>query len=216
LFDAFQQAESSISREFGGTGLGLSISKSLIEMMNGEIKVSSEIGKGSTFTFNVIMKQPTARTTVDSTGNETYTAKEIVDAADENVDIDGLFTGHLIILAEDIEINREIVLTLLLPTGIQIHCAKNGEEALQLFGNEPDAYDLILMDLHMPKMDGLEATRKIREFNTSNAKSIPIIAITANVLKGDIERCLTSGMNGHIGKPIDFDELIAILKQYLC
>jgi len=135
--------------------------------------------------------------------------------AEENTDISGNFTGRHILLAEDVEINREIVMTLLAPTCIEIDCAKNGLEAVHLFSESPDKYDVILMDVQMPEMDGYDATRRIRELNAQRAADIPIIALTANVFREDIEQCIKAGMNDHIGKPIDFDELIKKLREYL-
>lgn len=126
-----------------------------------------------------------------------------------------VFTGHRILLAEDVEINREIVLALLEPTGLEIDSAEDGEEALRLFRENPERYDAIFMDLQMPKMDGLEATRRIRELNIPKAKTVPIIAMTANVFREDIEKCLASGMNDHVGKPLDFDTVLAKLRKYL-
>ena len=125
------------------------------------------------------------------------------------------FQGHRIILAEDVEINREIVLTLLEPTLLEIDCAANGDEAVKLFKAAPELYDMIFMDMQMPVVDGLEATRRIRALDSKNAKEIPIVAMTANVFKEDVERCIEAGMNDHIGKPIDYDEMLAILKLYL-
>jgi CheY-like chemotaxis protein len=127
----------------------------------------------------------------------------------------GSFDGHTIMLAEDVEINREIVQALLEPTGLTIDCAENGVEALEKFTQNPEKYVMIFMDVHMPEMDGYEATRRIRALETPRAKTIPIVAMTANVFKEDIERCLKSGMNGHIGKPIDFDEVLEVLRNYL-
>ncbi|MDL2217276.1 response regulator [Christensenellaceae bacterium OttesenSCG-928-M15] len=118
-----------------------------------------------------------------------------------------------ILLAEDVEINREIVLAILEPTGVVIDCAVNGKEALALYAQDPLKYDAIFMDIQMPEMDGYEASRRIRALNTKNASSVPIIAMTANVFREDIERCLGAGMNGHIGKPLDADELILILSD---
>ena len=125
------------------------------------------------------------------------------------------FRGLHILLAEDVEINREIVITLLEPTQLKIDCAVNGSEAVRLFSDEPEKYDLILMDLQMPDMDGITATVKIRALEIARAKEIPIVAMTANVFKEDIEKCIESGMNDHIGKPIDYDELLSKLKRYL-
>ncbi|MDL2259067.1 response regulator [Eubacteriales bacterium OttesenSCG-928-K08] len=132
--------------------------------------------------------------------------------ADEEEDC---FEGHNILLAEDVEINREIVIALLEPTGLEIDCACNGAEAVALFNANPSRYSLILMDVQMPEMDGYTATRNIRASDQPRAKQIPIIAMTANVFKEDIEQSLASGMNAHIGKPLDFDELLAVLRQYL-
>jgi len=125
------------------------------------------------------------------------------------------FSGHTVLIAEDIEINREIILALLEPTHIMVECAENGAQALAAFSEAPDKYDLIFMDVQMPEMDGYEATRRIRALDIPRAKDIPIVAMTANVFREDIEKCLRAGMNGHIGKPIDFDKAFAILKTYL-
>ena len=125
------------------------------------------------------------------------------------------FTGHTILLAEDVEINREIVLTMLEPTNIAVDCAENGSQAVNMLETAPDRYDMIFMDIQMPEMDGYEATRRIRSLNVPGAKTIPIIAMTANVFHEDVEKCLEAGMNGHIGKPIDFDDVIRQLRSFL-
>ncbi len=125
------------------------------------------------------------------------------------------FAGCRILLAEDVEINREIVLALLEPTHLQIDCAVNGAEAVDMFLAAPEKYGMIFMDVQMPEMDGFTATRTIRESAAPRGKEIPIIAMTANVFKEDIERCLASGMDGHIGKPLVMDEVIDCLKKYL-
>jgi CheY-like chemotaxis protein len=124
------------------------------------------------------------------------------------------FTGHSIMLAEDIEINREIVLALLEPIGLEIDCAENGAKAVELFSANPDKYDMIFMDLQMPEMDGYTATRTIRALDLEWAKKIPIVAMTANVFKEDVENCIKAGMNGHVGKPLDYNEVIAVLEKY--
>ncbi|GBU27860.1 histidine kinase [Treponema sp. R8-4-B8] len=118
-------------------------------------------------------------------------------------------------LVEDIEINREIVIALFEPTKLEIDCAENGVEAVRMFTEAPDKYELIFMDIQMPKMDGYEATQRIRSMDNPKAKAVPIIAMTANVFKEDIEKCLAAGMNGHIGKPLDFEEVMNILHSYL-
>ena len=118
-------------------------------------------------------------------------------------------------IAEDMEINREIVLALLEPTNLRIDCAENGSEAVRAFAEAPDRYGMIFMDMQMPEMDGLEATRRIRALDAPNAKSIPIVAMTANVFKEDVDRCIEAGMNSHVGKPLDFNEVLRKLRQYL-
>jgi CheY-like chemotaxis protein len=125
------------------------------------------------------------------------------------------FAGRRILLAEDVEINREIVLALLEPTGLNIRCAENGARAVELFREDPELYDIIFMDIQMPEMDGYEATETIRALDTPRAKTIPIIAMTANVFREDVEKCLSAGMNDHVGKPLNFDEVLRKLGEYL-
>jgi len=130
-------------------------------------------------------------------------------------DVTGMFKGRHILLAEDVEINREIVLTLLEPTNLNIDCAENGVEAVRMFSETPGKYDMIFMDVQMPRMDGYEATRRIRELDAPNADSIPIIALTANVFREDVERCIDAGMSDHLGKPLDYDKVMEKLYTYL-
>jgi CheY-like chemotaxis protein len=126
-----------------------------------------------------------------------------------------IFKGRRVLLAEDIEVNREIVLALLETTALEIDCAVNGVEAVKMFSEAPDRYDLIFMDIQMPEMDGYEATRRIRSLGGDWAQRIPIIAMTANVFREDIEKCLESGMNGHVGKPLNAVEVMASLREHL-
>ncbi|MDR2604756.1 MAG: response regulator [Desulfovibrio sp.] len=125
------------------------------------------------------------------------------------------FRGLRILLAEDVDINREIVLSLLEPTGLDIDCAENGTQAVAMYAAAPERYAMIFMDVQMPEMDGFEATRRIRALQHPSAAQVPIAAMTANVFKEDIERCLQAGMNDHVGKPIDLDEVLRILRRYL-
>ena len=127
----------------------------------------------------------------------------------------GIFKGRRIILAEDVEVNREIVFSLLEPTELIIDAAENGREAFELFQRNPDSYDMIFMDVQMPEMDGYEATMKIRALDLQKAKGIPIVAMTANVFKDDIEKCISSGMTDHLGKPINYEKMIYKLCTYL-
>jgi CheY-like chemotaxis protein len=123
--------------------------------------------------------------------------------------------GFRILLAEDIDINREIVASFLEPTSLSIECAENGAEAVRKFSEAPERYDLIFMDIQMPEMDGYEASRRIRAMNFERAKHIPIVAMTANVFREDIERCLAAGMNDHVGKPLNLPDVLAKLRKYL-
>ena len=204
LFEPFTQVDSSISRKYGGTGLGLVISKKIVEMMQGDIHIKSKLGEGATFIFTIeagIPEQKTENDKPDSGTNPINKTKSL--------------SGKRILLAEDIEINREIVVTLLNEFNLKITEAEDGQQAVDKFAAEPEKYDLIFMDIHMPGVDGYEATRLIRSLDNPKAKTVPIIAMTANVFKEDVERCLAAGMNGHVGKPLDFSEVTAILVEYL-
>jgi CheY-like chemotaxis protein/HAMP domain-containing protein len=137
-------------------------------------------------------------------------------SGDDGVSVDeGCFKGCRVLLAEDIEINREIVMALLEPTMLEIDCARNGVEAVEMFSAGHAKYDMIFMDVHMPEIDGYEATRRIRALDIPGAKEIPIVAMTANVFQQDIEKCLASGMNDHLGKPLDLKDVMAKLRRYL-
>jgi CheY-like chemotaxis protein len=204
LFQSFQQAENTTTRKYGGTGLGLALSKQIIELMGGEIWVDSIEGKGSTFGFTVVMTQAEASDAA---------------LAEEDVEIEaipGELRGKRILLAEDVEINCEILITLLEDTEAEIVTAENGKQACDLFINAQEPFDLILMDVQMPEMDGYDASRHIREHGGPHGAVVPIVAMTANVFKEDIERCIEAGMNAHLGKPIEFNKLMLTLRRYLC
>jgi signal transduction histidine kinase len=207
LFFFFLQADSSIARNFGGTGLGLAISKKIIELMQGDIRIESEEGKGSSFIFTIRAEIPEL-----SAGSSAQTAEDsgkVVSGQNTN------FKGKRILLVEDIEINRDIVISILEPLGLQIIEAEEGQRAFDLFRADPNGVDLIFMDIHMPGIDGYEAAGLIRALDHPCAKTVPIIAMTANVFKEDVERCLAAGMNGHIGKPLDFNAVKVTLEKYL-
>jgi len=215
LFQSFHQAETSTVRKYGGTGLGLSICKSIVEMMNGKIWVESEPGKGSTFSFMVQVKHG------DEEKQYLDEMKEKHQKDTDKSKKDNDFSGRRILLAEDVEINREIVLSLLDLTHLEIDCAENGKQAVEMFCEEPGRYEMIFMDVQMPEMDGYEATRRIRQFESMLEPSsrsydhIPIIAMTANVFREDIENCIEAGMDDHLGKPLDYDMLMEKLCSYL-
>jgi len=206
LFQSFEQADGSITRKYGGTGLGLVISKRIIELMGGDIWIESELGKGSAFIFT--FKAEKAYEKIDP-----KPLSELSGGADANDTVIS-FEGKTALLAEDIELNREIVLAMLEETKLKIDCVENGQEAVDTFMADPNKYDIIFMDMQMPDVDGLEATRRIRASGIPEGARVPIIAMTANVFREDIEKCLKAGMNDHIGKPIDFNELIQKIKSY--
>jgi len=134
---------------------------------------------------------------------------------ESTAEIKGIFNGKHILLVEDVEINRDILTELLIPTGIKIDCAENGKIAVQMFSDAPEKYDMIFMDVQMPEMDGYEATKRIRALKFPQAQTIRIIAMTANVFREDIERCLEAGMDNHLGKPLDFVDVIDKLRHYM-
>jgi len=207
LFNSFVQVDSSIARKFGGTGLGLAISKKIVELMQGKIQIKSEENKGASFTFTIRAEIP-----------EKPVPSAEIPAAEPVSEQLSDYHGKRILLAEDIEINREIVITVMEPLGIKITEAENGKQAYDLFCADPGGFDLIFMDIHMPGIDGYEASKLIRAFEAEHPErqnKVPIVAMTANVFKEDIEHCLAAGMNDHIGKPLAFDALMIILKKYL-
>lgn len=324
LFQSFEQADGGISRRFGGTGLGLAISKNIVESLGGTIRVQSQPGQGSTFTFTfptkkgeghsahpqinwkdlrllvvdsspktqsifqrlsdthgfscqmlsrwedvydfLLQEEPFHFVFVDqslmddeeilahsslweqthlvvmtsitswkdlspekSLGIYRYIQKPLFASSIIDCMVDCLtrsrrpddgcnppsLAGRCILLAEDIQINREIVIALLEPAGIAVECAENGLKAVEMFSADPLRYDAILMDIHMPEMDGYQATRAIRALGFPHAAEIPIIAMTANVFREDVEHCLDCGMNDHIGKPLDMDEVLHKLQRHL-
>jgi len=342
LFNMFQQAEGGTTRKFGGTGLGLAISKRIVEMMDGQIWIESELGKGAAFIFTVRLEKtfsderhilargvnmPNMRVLavddmpevreyfveiaqrlnfhcdVAGSGEEAlemirkngnynicfidwkmpglnnfellreingnghdnsvifmmssaewnsleaeaktagikrflskplfpsliseyineYLGLENNKKEEKNVISEkGEFRGRRILLVEDVDINREIVLALLEPTELVIDCAEDGKTALDMYRRTPDAYNMIFMDIQMPNMDGYEATRLIREYEQEKSelsqtrlKRVPIVAMTANVFREDVEKCILAGMDDHIGKPLASTEVIEQLRKYL-
>ncbi|MDR1028510.1 MAG: response regulator [Clostridiales Family XIII bacterium] len=335
LFSSFEQADSSTSRTFGGTGLGLAISKRIVEMMNGRIRIDSELDKGATFTFTVrvmrgnktkdaspdldkkwnnlrvlavddaedvrdyfteiaarvgftcdraaggeealsmiarngpydiyfidrqmfgmdgfelsrkirdgdtgksvitiissgewaSIEDEAKRAGVDRFLSKPLFPSAIADLINECLGTGGIpeaaeaaeaqkdcFRGRRVLLVEDVDVNREVVFAFLEPTGLTVDFATNGREAVDIYNAAPGDYDLILMDVQMPEMDGCEATRRIRALDAPAAKEVPIIAMTANVFREDIERCLAAGMNAHVGKPLDFVDMMTQLHRFL-
>ncbi|MCL2704868.1 MAG: response regulator [Spirochaetaceae bacterium] len=160
------------------------------------------------------VQKPLFPSTIMDIINE-YLGVTDIHTKETDTDIIGLFKGHQILIAEDVEINREIVQALLEPMLLDIDYAENGEEAVKMFSKAPNKYEMIFMDLQMPKMDGYEATRTIRSLDIPKAKTIPIVAMTANVFREDIEKCLAAGMNSHVGKPLNAADILDKLRTYL-
>jgi signal transduction histidine kinase/CheY-like chemotaxis protein len=200
LFNAFTQADGSTTRIYGGTGLGLAIVSQLVDLMGGLLGVNSVEGEGSEFWFTANFK---------CTDKKTESTKDVV------VDYDNLQFDAKVLLVEDNPINLMVAQKMLEKVGLKPSLANNGIEALEQLKDQ--SFDLVLMDCQMPEMDGFDATREIRQLNIKalNKQPLPIVAMTANVMSGDRERCLEVGMDDYIGKPVRRDELASILKRWL-
>ena len=203
IFESFTQADGSTTRQHGGTGLGTTISKQIVESMNGRIWVESEVGKGSTFLFVIQLPVAEGVTSCKEAHGGIATAEK------------GPRRSYNILLAEDVEENIALATIRLEQRGHRVAVAMNGLEVVKNFGEKD--FDLILMDMHMPEMDGLEATRKIRQWEKESgaSRAIPIVAMTAAAMKGDRETCLEAGMDDYVSKPIDFIKLFSILAQVM-
>ncbi|MBB4798522.1 PAS domain S-box-containing protein [Brevundimonas bullata] len=199
LFERFTQADASTTRVYGGTGLGLAISRRLIEIMGGEIGVDSRPGEGATFWFETPLAQG---------GVLGRLANDAGDLA-----APGGMAGGRILMADDAPGNRELVSAILRGLGLEIDTVCDGAEAVQAM--QTGAYDLVLMDVHMPVMDGLTATREIRRMQAGSGHRTPILALTANVQADQVARCLDCGMDGHLAKPIQIPELAGALAHWL-
>jgi two-component system, sensor histidine kinase and response regulator len=208
IFSAYNQADRSITKQFDGTGMGLAISKRNIELMQGKIWIESELGKGTKFIFTLKMKKG-KQSVVSATAESAPAPAPVIKASDLQLQ------GYTILAAEDMNFHREVLSMYLKKTGVNIDYAINGKEAVEKFKANPEKYKLILMDIRMPEMNGDEATKIIRALNLKNAKNIPIIAMTADVFKEDIEKCAAAGMNDHISKPVVPKIIYAKLKQYM-
>jgi len=239
LFSSNNQADRNIEKQFGGSGQELAISKRNIELMQGKIWIESELGKGAKFIFTLKMKKgkqsavPSATEITSATATSATAASAtaasateitsataasataasapvpVINASDLHLD------GYTILAAEDMNFHREVLSNYLKKTGVSIDYAFNGKEAVEKFKANHEKYCLILMDIRMPEMNGDEATKIIRALDLEKAKKIPIVAMTADVFKEDIQKCLSAGMNDHISKPVVPKIIYAKLKQYL-
>ena len=198
-FEPFTQEGKETITSFSGSGLGLSIVKDIVELMNGTIELKSEENIGTTFTITIPFK-------IDYTLEE----KKSEELLEKEIDL----KGYTALLVEDNELNMEIARILLQDEGMNIIEAKNGKEAVEIFKSSiPNTFDFIFMDIMMPVMDGLEATKQIRKLERFDAKAIPIIAMTANAFDEDRKDCINAGMSEHIGKPIDISELKKVINS---
>ena len=198
LFTAFNQGSDTITEQYGGTGLGLAISQNLVNQMGGEITVESKFGEGTSFSFSIELE---------------ISDEIIIEEVSENIQIPDL-SGKRILIAEDIDINRLVIEELLAETKASIDFAMNGLEAVDMFTQSlNNFYDLIIMDIQMPVMNGYEASQKIRSISRDDATSVPIFAMTANAYSEDVEKAFESGMNGHLAKPIDLEAMYKVLSQ---
>ena len=208
LFEPFTRENSSLLREQQGTGLGLSITKAFVEMMQGHISVVSHQGEGSRFEV-VLRLRPASE------------QEKSVPAQEMTVDPEAYrnaFGAYRILAAEDNALNREILGELLKESGVQIEFAVNGKEALERMTEHGEGYyDLIFMDMQMPVMGGCEAAAAIRKMEQEQQRSIavPIVALTANVFAEDSDRALSSGMNAHLGKPVELPKLLGMMVKYI-
>ena len=201
IYEEFSREHSTTENKVPGTGLGLPIIKSMIELMGGSIQVESRQGIGTKFTIDLSFD---------------IALKEEVYGSEDTIELSAIHTikGKRILLVEDNELNAEIAKTVLEDVGALITRAENGQQALELFKEKPaGTFDVILMDLMMPVMDGYTATRKIRELERSDAKTVPIIAMTANAFQEDAEKCIAVGMNAHLAKPLDIEKMKKTIKS---
>jgi len=200
LFQPFEQGDNKISRNSGGTGLGLAISSNIVRLFGGYINVNSAPGEGSEFSFCIWLREA-----------ESDLPKDVILS-----DITGKLTNKRALLVDDVEINRMIVISMLEGTGLSIDEADDGLVALQKFEESAEyTYDIVFMDVKMPNMDGYEASMAIRTLDRLDVQHVPIIALTANAFKDDIDKALEHGMNAHVAKPVELDALLEVLFRFL-
>jgi CheY-like chemotaxis protein len=196
LFEVFTQVDTSSTRRFGGSGLGLSIVKRLATIMDGSVGVKSEPGRGSSFWATVELEE----------------AEKPHGSADTFACPEAPFRDARILVAEDNEVNRRVLLRLLERLGCRVDLVVNGTEAVECF--QRDVYQLVLMDLHMPDMDGLEATRRLRQMENKGRRT-PIVAVTASAMNEDRDRCRSAGMDDYLAKPVSMGDLTALLQRHI-
>lgn len=203
IFDAFTQENNDRSNKYGSTGLGMAITKNIVDLMNGTINVTSKQGEGTEFTVTLTLKN-----LEEIASGQESSAQEEKKMAE--------LSGRIVLMAEDVEINAEIMKELLASKDAKVDHAQNGKVAVDKFAQSGEGYyDVILMDVRMPEMDGLEATRKIRSLDRTDAKRIPIIAMTANAFDEDVQRSLQAGMNARLSKPVEPEKLFQTMEELI-
>ena len=202
LFDPFEQCDSSISRRYGGTGLGLAIGQRIVELMGGQIHVESQQAKGSRFSFSIWL-----------TLDKDVDANDQLPSADQGKEVFD-FSGRRILIVDDVDINRDIIYAFLEETNTKLESASDGQKAVDMITASPVGYyDLVLMDVQMPVMDGCTATKMVRAMNRPDAKTLAIFALTANAFKEDIQQVAEAGMNGHISKPVEYESMMHTIQK---
>ena len=200
IFRPFEQAENNLSQQHDGTGLGLAISSNLVKLMGGELDVESEVGKGSEFFFEIDMEMMPLKKLSEK--------ENIYNSGKYN------FEGKKVLLAEDDELSAEIAEALLKKAGLSVDIARDGKEAVYMFETSGIRYyDIILMDIRIPEIDGLEASRQIRSLSRSDSQSVIIIAMTANTMDNDRQKALDAGMNEYLTKPINVKLLYKTINE---
>ena len=209
LFEAFSQADVSITRRFGGTGLGLALTKQLVNLMGGSIWVKSRAAVGSAFHFTITVEAlaTTVAPTIDTMVSESEYKR-----ARYTLHNQAPSSAHSILLVEDNAVNQKLMLTLLRKWGLKVEVAENGQVALEHLQRQ--SFSLVLMDCQMPVMSGYEATETIRSAEKETGRHLPIVALTAHVLDGERERCLSHGMDDYLSKPVRRNELLEVLKRF--
>jgi len=216
LFLPFSQVDASNTRRFGGTGLGLSIVRQLVELMGGAIRVTSKVGVGSTFSFDIELEidrektapMPSQELRAVGVSSQSGSGQVAVPAFATEPSLRGL----RVLLVEDNLINQMVARKMLELAEVQVTVASDGQAALDVLREKPAGYDLVFMDVQMSPMDGHEATRHIR--TTLGLRSLPVVAMTAHALVEERELCLASGMDDHLSKPIDRDRLLAMVRKW--
>jgi len=202
IFEPFRQADGSVTRKYGGTGLGLAISSSLVKLMGGSISVTSTPGEGSTFSFTIRCSAAGDAHALDPNSAIWTPANSRYGAAPCRV-----------LVAEDNPVNQLLMVRLLEKRGFQVVVAGNGRAALSAISEQN--FDLVLMDVQMPELDGLQATRTLREAEKASGKNLPVVAMTAHAMQGDRDRCLAAGMTSYVSKPVRPDELFRVIDEVL-